>query len=297
MRLYFECIPCYVRQVIDSVKMVSDDDKLLECILRKALIAASEFNFDGVGLLTQARIQRSVKSLMPDSDPYFNIKKKFNSICLLLEKKLKKIIKESTDPFETSLRIALAGNIIDFGPRKDLSKSDILSSIEEAMNQHLDTSNISGLRLNIENSNKILYIGDNSGEIVFDKIFIENLPKEKITFVVRGGPALNDSTMEDAEMVGMTEMIKVITTGLDMPAAILPLCSEEFLKEYEESDLIIAKGQGNYEALSDEDKNIFFLLKVKCPVIVDSFGGKYELNDLVVHTCIDNNKKLSSHHK
>jgi uncharacterized protein with ATP-grasp and redox domains len=282
MKLYLECIPCYIRQVIDAAKMVTEDEKLIGCILRKALVAASEFNFDGIGLLTQARIQRAIKDLMPDDDPYCNIKKKFNIICLSLEEELKKIIRESVDPFETSLRISLAGNIIDFGPKKILKESDILDSIREAMNQHIDRSKINLLKDNIESSNKILYIGDNSGEIVFDKIFIESLPKRKITFVVRGGPALNDSTMKDAEMVGMKKIVRVITTGLDMPASILPLCSEEFLKEYEESDLVIAKGMGNYEALSDEDKNIFFLLKVKCPVIVESFNGRHKLGEVVV---------------
>ena len=115
-----------------------------------------------------------------------------------------------------------------------------------------------------------------------DKIFIEKLPKEKITYVVRGGPALNDATIEDAKMVGMTSIVKVITTGLDMPAAILPLCSKVFLNYYNKSDLVISKGQGNYEALSEEEKNIFFLLKIKCPVIAKSFKDRYKVGDIVV---------------
>ena len=282
MKLYLECIPCYIRQVLDAAKMVSNDKKLLERILRKSLIAASEFDSYSIGLLTQAKIKGIIKELLPNSDPYSVIKKKFNFICLQLEEKLKRIIKEAADPFETSLRIALAGNIIDFGPKQTLSKKVILAAIRKAQHQNLNEKNVLLLRENIEKSEKILFIGDNAGEIVLDKIFIEKLPKKKISYVVRGGPALNDATMDDAEMVGMTKIVRVITTGLDMPAVILPLCSKEFLNEYGKSDLIIAKGQGNYEALSDEDKNIFFLLKVKCPVIAERFNGSYKLGDIVV---------------
>ena len=291
MKLYLECIPCYIRQALDAAKMVTDDKKIMECLLKESLKAASEFNSGSMGLLTQAKIQRILKEILPNSDPYIEIKKKFNLICLELEEKLKIIIKESADTFETSLRISLAGNIIDFGPRQTLNKKIILNAIKKAQHQNLDKIKIKLLRKNISNSKKILFIGDNAGEIVLDKIFIEKLPKKKITYVVRGGPALNDSTIEDAEMVGMTKIVRVITTGLDMPAAFLPLCSREFLNEYKKSDLIIAKGQGNYEALIDEEKNIFFLLKIKCPVIAESFNNRYKLGDILVDKCFPSNKK------
>jgi hypothetical protein len=282
VKLYLDCVPCYIRQALDAAKMVTDDKVLLERILRESLKAAVDFDSGSIGLLTQAKIQKIIKELLPDSDPYKEIKKKFNLICLELEEKLKIIIKESANPFETSLRISLAGNIIDFGPKQNLSKKVILDAIKKAQHQNLNESKVELLKENIDKSEKILFIGDNAGEIVLDKIFIEELPRNKITYVVRGGPVLNDSTMTDAEMVGMTKLVKVITTGLDMPAAILALCSKEFLNEYEKSDLVLSKGQGNYEALSDENKNIFFLLKIKCPVIAESFDSRYKVGDIVV---------------
>jgi damage-control phosphatase, subfamily I len=290
MKLHLECIPCYLRQILDAAKMITDDKKLLERILRESLQAAAEFDYNSIGLLTQAKIQKTIKKLLPEIDPYIEIKKKFNHICLDLEEELKIIIKQSPDHFETSLRISLAGNIIDFGPKQNLNKKVIMLAIKKSLKQHLDNKNVMLLKENINKSRKILFIGDNAGEIVLDKIFLEELPKKRITYVVRGGPALNDSTMDDAEMVGMTKTVRVITTGLSMPAAILPLCSKEFLNEYVRSDLIIAKGQGNYEALSDEDKNIFFLLKIKCPVIAQNFNGKYKLQDIVVDRTLNSNK-------
>ena len=258
MKLHLECIPCYIRQALDAAIMVTDDKNIHEEILRKSIIAASKFNSKKNGLLIQAEIQKIIKKIAPKGDPYKKVKLKFNNICLELADELKKIIENSTDTFETSLRIALAGNIIDFGPKSNLDRDSIKKEIEKALIQKLNKSNIGSLKDNISKAKKILFIGDNAGEIVFDKIFIKMLFREKRTYVVRGGPALNDATMEDAIMVNMPDIVRVITTGLDMPAAILPLCSKTFLKEYHESDLIIAKGQGNYEALSEEEKNIFF---------------------------------------
>lgn len=282
MKLNLECIPCYIRQALEAAQMVTDDKKLLEQILRESLVAASKFDTESAGFFTQAKIQKIIKKILPDGDPYRKVKEKFNHICLELADELKRVIEDSTDPFEVSLRIALAGNIIDFGPNASLNNKILRKAIKKSLSQRLDNKKIKLLKENIENAKRILFIGDNAGEIVLDRIFIEKLPKEKITYVVRGGPALNDATIEDAKMVGMTDSVKVITTGLDIPATILPLCSDSFLDEYKKSDLIIAKGQGNYEALCDENKNIFFLLKIKCPIIAKNFKKEYKVGDIVV---------------
>jgi len=282
MKLHLECVPCYIRQALEAAQMVTEDKKLQEQILRELLIAASKFDTESSGFITQARIQRVIKRILPDGDPYSGVKEEYNRITLGLTGKLRETIKNSEDPFETSLRISLAGNIIDFGPNITLNKKIIKEAIKKSLSQNLDEEKIKLLKEGIDNAKRILFIGDNAGEIVLDKIFIEKLPKEKITYAVRGGYALNDATMQDAKMVGMTDTVRVITTGLDMPAAILPLCSKDFLVNYKRSDLIIAKGQGNYEALCEEDKNIFFLLKIKCPIIASTFKKRYKVGDIVV---------------
>lgn len=282
MKLHLECIPCYIRQALEAAQMVTEDKKLQEQILRESLIVASKFDTESSGFITQAKIQNVIKEILPDGDPYREVKEKYNCITLGLADELKRVIEISTDPFETSLRISLAGNIIDFGPNITLNKKIIKEAIKKSLSQNLDEEKIKLLKENIDNAKRILFIGDNAGEIVLDKIFIEKLPKEKITYVVRGGYALNDATMQDAKMVGMTDTVRVITTGLDMPAAILPLCSKDFLVNYKRADLIIAKGQGNYEALCEEDKNIFFLLKIKCTIIAKNFKREYKVGDIVV---------------
>lgn len=282
MKLHLECVPCYIRQTLDAAKMATKDEKLQEQILRESIIAASEFDIDSSGFILQAKIKKVMGKILPATDPYREVKEKYNRIVLDLEDDIKKIIRDSKDPFETSLRIALAGNIIDFGPNTNLNSKILKNAIKKSLSQRLDNKKIKLLKENIDNAKRILFIGDNAGEIVLDKIFIEKLPKEKITYVVRGGYALNDATMQDAKMVGMTDTVRVITTGLDMPAAILPLCSKDFLVNYKRSDLIIAKGQGNYEALCEEDKNIFFLLKIKCPIVASTFKKRYKVGDIVV---------------
>ncbi|MBA7613723.1 hypothetical protein ES703_20979 [subsurface metagenome] len=283
MKLDLECIPCYIRQALEATRMATNDKKLQEKILRKCLISASKFDTHDIGFLTHYRIHKIIKKVAPGGDPYRDEKQKFNNICLSMTDKIKQIIAESNIPFETSLRIALAGNIIDLGPGINLNADIIRRVIEQALSQQLDKDKIKMLKEEISFRKKILYIGDNAGEIVFDKFFIEHLPKNKITYVVRGKPAMNDATMEDAKMVGMHNIVRVITTGVDIPAAALPLCSKDFLNEYENSDLVIAKGQGNYEALSNEKKNIFFLLKIKCPVVARDFYNEYKVGDIVVH--------------
>ncbi len=293
MKLHLECIPCFIRQALEAIRMVTSDKKLQEKILRQCLIAASKFDTNDIGILTHNRIHKIIKKSAPSGDPYEEVKEKFNNICLNMTHEIKLLIAKSNNPFETSLRIALAGNIIDFGPDSELNEDIIRKAIKQSLYQKLDKNRVNFLKDNIRHCKKVLYIGDNAGEIVFDKIFIEQLPKEKITYVVRGGPILNDSTIEDAKMVGMNNIVKVITTGIDMPAAALPLCSKEFLDEYERSDLVIAKGQGNYETLSDEKKNIFFLLKLKCPVIVRNFNNQNKVGDIVLHSTINIPDKLS----
>ncbi len=283
MRLYLECIPCYLRQVVEAMDMFTDDRGLKEKIMKEVLEAAADFDAEEIGLMTNVKIHRILKKYAPTGDPYKDEKRRMNLICMEMADETTVMIEESKNPFETALRVALGSNVIDFGQGNDFKVQKIQSTIEYALKQELDGAMIARLEENITRAKKILYIGDNTGEIVFDRIFIEKFfPVDRTIFVVRGGPAMNDATIEDAQMIGMTDIVRVITTGIDMLGAILPCCSEEFLKEYKDADLIISKGMGNYEALSSEDKNIFYLLKVKCPVIESSLMGKYELGDIVV---------------
>jgi uncharacterized protein with ATP-grasp and redox domains len=232
-------------------------------------------------------IQKEIKTIIPDIDPYFDFKREFNRICLSLSRAYEERIEKSAEQFEMALRLCLAGNSVDVMQGKKMSRDYLKKSIETALCQPLDAKSISRLKKEISGAKKILVIGDNAGEIVFDRLFIEFLNRHfakdgLITYSVRGGHTLNDSTIDDAIMVGIDKAAKIITTGADMPAAHLPACSEEFNRCFREADLVISKGQGNLEALIDEKKNIFFLLKIKCNVIATMLENKHKVDEIVI---------------
>jgi len=293
MKIYLDCIPCHIRSAINSAIILTDDDKVINNTIRQVLLKASEFGSYKNLFELYYDIQTIVKNNIPDGDPYLEFKRKFNEICLSISDMLKNEINESNDWFEKSLRICLAGNSLDVMQGKKFSREVLLQAIKSAELQPIDKTLINDLKNEIIKANKILVIGDNAGEIVFDKIFIEQLneklnKKGKIIYSVRGGATLNDSTLSDAEMVSMSDVAKVITTGIDMPAAHLPLCSEEFNQCYSEADVIISKGQGNLEALLEQNKNIFFLLKIKCNVIAKILANKHKVDDILIYR----NKKI-----
>jgi len=224
-------------------------------------------------------LYRLIREISGNQDPYKKLKESFNKLALDIYPDLSGRIKKASDPFEAAVRFAIAGNIIDSGAVHNLSKSYIIETIEQGMSQKL-SGNIEKLRIAINSANKILYLGDNTGEIVFDKLLIEQLPIDRVTFVVRGYPVINDATLIDAKIAGLTDIVEVIDNGSDAPGTVLEDCSEEFIQHFSDADLIIAKGQGNYETLSSTDKSIFFILKAKCPVIARNIGC--EIGSLVI---------------
>jgi uncharacterized protein with ATP-grasp and redox domains len=287
MKIYHECIACHIRSAVTSVMLMTDDEKLRSDAVRKALIKASDFgSYENLFELFYD-IQKIIKESIPDIDPYMDFKREFNKICLSLSEEYGEKIENSGDQFEMALRLCLAGNSVDVMQGKKMSKEYLKKSIEKALSQHLDEKSINRLKKEISKAKKVLIIGDNAGEIVFDRLFIEFLNKHfakegTITYSVRGGHTLNDSTIDDALMTGIDKAAKVITTGVDMPAAHLPICSEEFNQCFRDADLVISKGQGNLEALIDERKNIFFMLKIKCNVIANMLDHKHKVDEIVI---------------
>jgi len=218
------------------------------------------------------KIHRMIRKLTGVQDPYLQTKNRFNQLALKMYPELREQVQASTDPFETAVRLAIAGNIIDLGVKSGLAESQVEETIAQSLTEPLDMDALKEFRNATAQAKDILYLGDNAGEIVFDRLLIEQLPCENITFVVKAGPIINDATMEDAEIVGLTDIVTVIDNGSDAPGTILESCSEAFRRRFDEADLVIAKGQGNYETLSDVDKDIFFILRAKCPVIARDLG-------------------------
>jgi len=272
MRTYFDCIPCAIRQVLDAVRMTTDDVHVQEKVLREALRVASEMDLSQSPPAMAQKIHRFIRETTGVSDPYLQVKDRFNKLTLQMYPELKDRIEFSSDPVEIAVRLAIAGNIIDFGVNSVIEQDKVKSTIEDSLSAPLDTKALNMFKESTGTAKDILYLGDNTGEIVFDRLLIEQLPYEKITFVVKSGPILNDVTIEDAEIVGLTDIVEVIDNGSDGPGTILENCSEQFQRRFDKAGLIIAKGQGNYETLSDVPKNIFFLLCPKCVVLAQHLG-------------------------
>lgn len=265
--------------------MTSDDQGLHEKALREILVILSRMDFRSPPVVMGRTIQHVIQTLTGNQDPYRSIKQQFNQMVLDLYPQLKAQVHASDNAFEAAARLALAGNMIDFGTGRMLNSADVTATIETALSTKL-TGDLKALEQAVNASNTIIYLGDNCGEIVFDRLFIEQLVPDRVTYVVRAAPIINDVTMEDARFTGMTDIVHVIDNGSDAPGTLLPECSQAFKEAFQSADLIIAKGQGNYETLHAIDQHIFFMLKVKCPVVARHIGfeiGSHVIKELVRH--------------
>ena len=274
MRIFLDCIPCFVRQALDSVRLATDDEQIHEQVVRKVLHIAADLDVSQSPPAIGQQIHRLIRELIGNDDPYRELKRRHNHLALRICDVLRGRVRTSVNPLETAVKLAIAGNIIDLGVKTSIKESEIEKVINNSLISDFDSRWIEEFESAVNQAEKILYLADNAGEIVFDRLLIEQLPTEKVTLVVKGEPVINDATMEDAKVAGLTEIVKVIDNGSDAPGTIMESCSQRFLEHFEDSDLVIAKGQGNYETLSRVDKNIFFILKAKCPVIARDLGCK-----------------------
>jgi hypothetical protein len=272
MRIFLDCIPCFFRQALDAARLATDDKQIHERVLRGLLGIAKDLDMRQSPPIMGQKIHRLVRELVGTEDPYRDVKRRFNNKALRLYPKMRERVTESEDPLETAIRLAVAGNIIDFGVSSTLKESEFEKAIDECLTGDSSDMEVEPLRQAVDEAEDILYIADNAGEIIFDRLLIERMPVEKVTVVVKGSPVINDATMNDALHAGLHRVADVIDNGSDAPGTILESCSQSFRDRFEKADLVLAKGQGNYETLSEIDKNIFFVLKVKCPVIADHLG-------------------------
>jgi len=273
MKTFFDCISCFVRQSLDSVRMVTADEAIHEQLLREVLRALGKMDLRQSPPAMGQHIHRLIRELTGQDDPYRKAKDRFNRLALDVYPKLKGRVDGSADPLDTAIRLAIAGNVIDMGVNNHLTDEHVHQAIDHALEAPFEVD-LTGFAEVISRATDILYLADNAGEIVFDKLLIEQLPLEKVTVVVKGSPIINDATTEDAEAAGLTELVEVIDNGSDAPGTILDDCSDVFRQRFDKVGLVIAKGQGNYETLSDVNKDIFFILKAKCPVIARDLGCK-----------------------
>lgn len=271
MNTSLDCLPCFIRQALDAVRITTNDPARQEQLLREILHLLAETDLNLPPPAVAQRLHRRLRESSGTDDPYREHKDRHNRMALRLLPGLRAQVEASDDPLMTAAHLAIAGNIIDLGAKSGLTEQEIEASIRHAAGQPL-TGNAAAFRQAVTEADTILYLADNAGEIVFDRLLIEQIGPARVTVAVRGRPVINDAVLEDARAAGLDRIVPVIENGSDAPGTLPGDGSAEFLRRLETADLVISKGQGNFEGLSGCGQNIFYLFKAKCPVVAASAG-------------------------
>lgn len=268
MKTDLDCLPCLLRQTLQTVRLCTSSAQLQEQAVRAVAGIISQSDLAVSPPEIAAEVYKEIEKITGIQDPYREKKEESNRLALSLLPSLRQEIrnKNEEEGLGLAIRFAIAGNIIDYGAYRDF---DLLATLDKNRDAELAVNHISELfaaMKKLPHGSTVLYLADNCGEIVFDALLIEYLFAEgfNITVAVKDGPIINDALAADAYIAGLDRYAEVITNGTRCPGTVLGLASEEFLEHYNTADMIISKGQGNFEGLSEEKRAIFFLLSVKC---------------------------------
>jgi len=268
MKTYLDCIPCFFKQGLSAARIAGLGVDEQKRVLDKIAMIIPDIPMDASPAEIGLKVYRVIRESSGVKDPYKRIKNEYINFVLKLYPELKRIVRNSLDPLLSAVRVAIAGNIIDFGVGTDFNVEETL---KETMSARFAILDYEPFKKSLKRAKTILYIGDNAGESVFDRVLIEEMGGDVI-YAVREEPIINDVTKEDAKRSGLSEVARIVSSGSPAPGTVLSLCNKEFLSFLENADLVVSKGQGNYETLSEVDREVYFLVKAKCPVIAQDMG-------------------------
>jgi uncharacterized protein with ATP-grasp and redox domains len=264
LKTYFDCYPCFLRQALRAARISGADETQQYSILQHTLSLLQNLPFDANPPEIGYRIHQIVGDIVDVKDPYHAIKKMSTQQAMAYYPKLKAMVQQSKDPLGLAIRLSIAGNIIDFAVTDQIA--DLWETVERVIQQPYAIDDSPAMLAYLKTADHVLYLADNAGETVFDRILIESLPVPVI-YAVKSSPFVNDATMPDALAAGLDTCATLLDNGAQAAGTILALCSETFRTHFENAPMIIAKGQANYETLSDAGAKVFCLLQVKCPVL------------------------------
>ena len=281
MNAQLECLPCLGRNAVDAARRSTGDSDLRHCIVCESFKLLSANRLDQPPPFTARQILDIAEKHTGIADVYKEEKRRSNRLAEQLVAQLAAIPEYDPASFESRLRLAVAGNILDFGIFGDLDIAAAMNVVRSAFTRPLPLDAVQRLQEKMESAQRILYILDNCGEAVFDRVFMEPY-RHKITIAVRGRPAFNDVTADDLPECRLDNFAAgwIANGPTGIPGVILDHCSPEFRGVFGSSDLIIAKGQGNFETMNVYDAPIAFLFMAKCPVVVRLLEA--EMNSLQV---------------
>jgi uncharacterized protein with ATP-grasp and redox domains len=271
MRTYHDCIPCFIKQAKEATKECGLDDQSAAGLMRRTLELVSKMDWSVPPPVIARDVQRLIREISGDPDPYLHKKTSATEEALALLPEIERMIDSADDRFLAAVKVSIAGNVIDLGAkvRRDI---DVRQELLNCFEAPLDLEQVHSLQRDVAAAGEVLFLADNAGEIVFDRPLLDMIGPEKVTVAVRGGPVINDATLADAERAGLCDRFNVIPSGSDTPGTWLGDCSAELVDRFTSADLVIAKGQGNYETLSDCQRALYFLFLVKCEVVSRELG-------------------------
>ena len=280
MKTYLECIPCFCRQALDAARIAGVDEIVQKKIIDEVSQLIPNFALEITPPEMGRKIYNLVGKMSGVKDPFKEIKENSNKLALNLYPELKHEINNSENRLLAAVKLSIIGNIIDYGAKNSLNVVEEINHLFQGnfiINYENDSTTFryNQFKESLKKAHTIMYLADNAGEVFFDRLLIEELVEvlgKQVNYVVRDKPVINDALIEDAIFCGINKVAKITSNGSDAPGTILKYCSPEFIELYQDAELIISKGQGNYESLSEEDKSIFFLLRAKCPVIAKDIG-------------------------
>ena len=276
MKIFLDCLPCILRQVLEASRMATDKPEIQESIMEKSVKILADYKSYKCSPEIVRDMHRIVKDLTGVSDPYKTVKERDMNAAKKAYPFLKQYLEQKQNKLYWALKIAATGNIIDSAIYSNIN---IESCIEEELVKKFSLCDINTFEEELKTAKNILIIGDNAGETVFDRVLLEHLSAYKITYAVRSEPIINDATLQDAYDSDLNDDADIIATGCGAPGAIPDEYSPKFLTVFRSADIVISKGQGNFEALSDCQRSVFFLLKAKCSMIADKLN--VNLNDYI----------------
>jgi uncharacterized protein with ATP-grasp and redox domains len=267
------CIPCYLKQALSAARQVTDDPEEQRRVLNEVATLLPQLSVDDTPAHNSTYVLWRAQEVLGCSDPFLSQKRHYNKLALSMYPELRSTIEASPHPLRTAVRVAAAGNIMDLGILSE-GEVDVVGVLNEVVRQGFAVDECLLLEERLTTSVKLLYLLDNAGETVFDRVLIEELSTggAEVTAVVKGQAILNDATMEDADLAGLDRVCRVVSNGSPMIGTELESCSEEFRVSFEEADLIISKGQANFETLNETSAPILFVLKAKCPEVARELG-------------------------
>jgi uncharacterized protein with ATP-grasp and redox domains len=263
--------------------MLCKDEERVASVLTRVLAEASRFDVSRTPPELGQIIHRTIREELSEPDPYRALKRRSTERALSIAGDIAGRISASPSPFEAALRYAIAGNIMDFGMRSTWDEDHIAHAFSRAESAVIDITGVKKLYHELSIAKTVLVLGDNAGEAVFDRVMIEQFPgSAKVYYAVKGGPVINDVILEDALESGLDSVAEIISNGADAQGTLLDQCTPEFNELFERADVVIAKGQGNFETLNNAPRDIWFLLQVKCAVIAHHYN--YHVGDWLITT-------------